>query len=121
MEEGGVVVAGTATEVAGPSSSAVSTTVSAVVISEVVTGPGGAGSGSSAALTLLNATPTAPIAIRALAPTPADATLNCFDLTSDHSISVWSAAPIQPGRPVEQCVGVAFDPSGLRGNRRGRE
>jgi hypothetical protein len=112
MVDGGVVIGGTATDVSGPSISVVSVMVAPVVISDVVTGPGGSGVGSSAALTSLNATPNALIAMMAPAPTPADASLICFDLTSDHSISVWSAAPSSPDGLVEQCFGVAFDPSG---------
>lgn len=70
------------------SQSTESVIVAPVVISDVVTGPGGAGSGVSAALMSLNASPIAPMATPAQAPTPADATFNCLEITSDHSKSV---------------------------------
>jgi hypothetical protein len=43
------------------------------------------------------------MATTAPVPTPADTILNCFALTSDHSIRCLVSRPIQPGRPVEQC------------------
>jgi len=57
-------------------------------LADDLTGPGGAGSGVSAALMSLNASPIAPMATPAQAPTPADATFNCLEITSDHSKSV---------------------------------
>ena len=74
--DGGVVIGGTATDVSGPPEDSVSVTVAPVVIYDVVTGPGGGGGSGSAALMSLNASPSAPMAMTALAPTPADATLN---------------------------------------------
>ncbi|HEX7429392.1 MAG TPA: hypothetical protein VF328_21325 [Mycobacterium sp.] len=93
--DGGVVIGGTATDVSGTSVAAVSVALSPVVISDVVTGPGGGGSGWAAPMSL-NASPSAPMAITAQAPTPADANLNCLDFTSDHSISV-SGRTVQEG------------------------
>jgi|GEM_PF-5230236 len=104
MVDGGVVIGGTATDVAGPSVSAVSVTVSPVVISEVDTGPGGAGVGSWAALVSLNATLSPAIAKTAPAPTPAAASVNCLVLTSDHLIRSRS----------QQHDGVIPDPSTRR-------
>jgi hypothetical protein len=49
FSDGVVVVAGTAIDVFGPFSSTESVIVAPVVISDVVTGPGGAGCGVSAA------------------------------------------------------------------------
>jgi hypothetical protein len=80
MDDGGVVIGGVAAEVSGASGATVSVTVSPVVISDVVTGPGGAGSGC-AALTSLNATLSAPMASKDAAPTAADMALKCFDAT----------------------------------------
>jgi hypothetical protein len=62
FSDGVVVVAGTAIAVFGPFSSTESVIVAPVVISDVVTGPGGAGSGVSAALMSLNASPISPMA-----------------------------------------------------------
>jgi hypothetical protein len=42
----------------------------------------------SAALMSLNASPIAPMATAAQAPTPADTTFNSLEITSDHSKSV---------------------------------
>jgi hypothetical protein len=88
FSDGVVVVAGTAIDVFGPFSSTESVIVAHVVISDVVTGPGGAGSGVSAALMSLNASPIAPMATAAQEPTPADTTFNSLEITSDHSKSV---------------------------------
>jgi len=82
------VIGGTAIDVSGPFSSTESVTVAPVVTSDVVTGPGGAGAGGSAALMSLKASPIPPMAMIAPAPTAADASFNCLDFTSDHSISV---------------------------------
>lgn len=68
--------------------------VSPVVTSDVVTGPGGGGSGGWAELVSLKVTVSAPIAITALAPMLADNSLICFDFTSDHSVSV-SGPPLR--------------------------
>jgi hypothetical protein len=73
---GVVVIGGTTAGVSGASGATVSTMDSPVVISDVVTGPGGAGSGCSAPLTLLNVTVSAPMATTAAAPAQAVTTLN---------------------------------------------
>ena len=84
MGSGGVVIGGSAAVVSGASGATVSVTVSPVVISDVVTGPGGAGSGSWATLVLLVATENAPMASSAPVPMVAETTLIClvFTLTS---------------------------------------
>ena len=75
MDDGGVVMGGVATVVSGASGATVSVTLSPVVTSDVVTGPGGGGGGGSAALVSLKATASAPMAITALAPIVADTSL----------------------------------------------
>jgi hypothetical protein len=79
FSDGVVVVAGTAIDVSGPFCSTESVTVAPVVISDVVTGPGGAGSGVSAALMSVDANPIAPIA-----PIPADPGRCHFQLPRNH-------------------------------------
>jgi hypothetical protein len=86
MVDGVVVIGGTAAGTSGATGATVSVMVAPVVTSDVVTGPGGAGSGVWATLTSLNLTASAPIASTAVAPAVADNTLNCFDFTSDHPI-----------------------------------
>jgi hypothetical protein len=76
MADGVVVIGGTNADVSGASGATVSTMDSPVVISDVVIGPGGAGSGVSAPLTLLNVTVSAPMATTAVAPAVAAITLN---------------------------------------------
>jgi hypothetical protein len=82
-----VVIGGSAAGDSGASGATVSVLVSPVVISDVVTGPGGAGSGW-AALVLVDTTANAPMANKALAPTVAETNLICFEFTFDLSISV---------------------------------
>jgi hypothetical protein len=84
MVDGGVVIGGTATLVFGVSGATVWVTVSPVVAFDVVTGPGGAGSGSWA-FALADTMPRAPMASAAPAPMVADAILICFGFTSDLS------------------------------------
>jgi hypothetical protein len=64
MADGVVVIGGTTADVAGASGATVSVMVVPVVASDVVTGPGGAGSGVSAVLTSLNVTVSAPLPAR---------------------------------------------------------
>ena len=94
MEDGGVVMGGVAADVSGASGATVSVMLSPVVTSDVVTGPGGGGSGGWAELVSLDPTAIAPMAIMALAPTAADTNLTCFEFTSDHSISVSGGQPV---------------------------
>lgn len=76
-------MSGVAAVVSGASGTTVSVTVSPVVTSEVVTGPGGGGS----AVLLISREPNAnaPMATTALAPNIADAILTRFEFTFDHS------------------------------------
>jgi hypothetical protein len=69
MVDGVVVIGGTTAVVSGASGTTVSVTVSPVVTSDVVTGPG---VGGSAALVFVEATAKAPMAITALAPIVAE-------------------------------------------------
>jgi hypothetical protein len=75
-----------ASVVSGVEGGVVVVIVSPVVASEVATGPG---VGSSAELTVLKATPTAPMAMAALAPTAAETSLSCVVFTSDYSFVSW--------------------------------
>ena len=108
MVDGVVVLGGTAAGTSGATGATDSVMVSPLVTSDVVTGPGGAGSGVWATLTSLNVTVSAPITSTAVAPAVADNTLNCFDFTSDHSIRslvVSNSSPEVDGLPLH-CYGV---------------
>jgi len=98
-EVGVVVIFGVAGGICGAVGATVSVMVSPVVISDVVTGPG---DGGSAALVSYEAAPNAPMATTALAPSVAEASLLCFEFTSDHSIRSLGGRPAS-GRPIEQC------------------
>ena len=65
------------------------------MISDVVTGPGGAGSGW-AELMLVDVTANAPIASNALAPMVAEPNFICFEFTFDHSRSVCVVSHSKP-------------------------
>jgi hypothetical protein len=89
MVVGSVVIGGTATVVSGASGATVSVMVSPVVISDVVMGPGGGGSGW-AALMLVDVTANTPIASNALAPMVAEPNFICFEFTFDLlSFGLW--------------------------------
>lgn len=78
---------GSTTVVSGASGATVSVMDSPVVISDVVIGPGGAGSGCSAKLAELRITPSAPMVTSAPAPIPAETIFTRDDVTFDHSNS----------------------------------
>jgi peptide/nickel transport system permease protein len=106
-----VVIGGTTAGVSGASGATVSVMVSPVVASDVVTGPGGAGSGGSATLTSLIVTVNAPIATTPATPAVADTTFNCLEFTSDHSL--WSRlAQSCTVRVTEGGGGETFAPGG---------
>ena len=93
------MIGGVATDVFGVSCPPLSSVmVAPVVTSDVVTGPGGAGSGVSAPLTSLKVTVSAPIASTAVVPAVADSTLNRVVFTSDHPNSV-PLEQLRRGRP----------------------
>ena len=102
MVDGVVVIGGVTADVAGAWGATVSVMVAPDVTADVVTGPGGAGSGVSAVLTSLNVMVSAPMASTAVAPAVAEHTLSCLDFTSDHSISVSGSHPDPPGRCLDQ-------------------
>lgn len=104
------MVAGTAIDVFGPFSSTESVIVAPVVISDVVAGPGGPGTGVSANADVAERESDRAHGDNSAGVDPSDTTFNCLETTSDHSKSV----------SVEQRRGVANDPSGVLGSRRGR-
>jgi hypothetical protein len=96
-EVGVVVIFGVAGGSVGAVGATVSVTVSPVVTSDVVTGPG---DGGSAELLFVEPIANAPMATTAPAPKTADASLICFEFTFDHPIR--SLVGAQPAGRVEQ-------------------
>src|SRR3954447_17721585 len=96
-EVGVVVIFGVAGGSVGAVGATVSVTVSPVVTSDVVTGPG---DGGSAELLLVEPIANAPIATTAPAPQTANPRLICFDFTLDRPIR--SLVGAQPAGRVEQ-------------------
>src|SRR5436189_6382297 len=96
-EVGVVVIFGVAGGSVGAVGATVSVTVSPVVTSDVVTGPG---DGGSAELLLVEPIANAPMATTAPAPKTADASLICFEFTFDHPIR--SLVGAQPAGRIEQ-------------------